>query len=199
MLAGVLEAAINRLLALDPASAERVLRLEGKCLQLDLEGLGISLFLGFGSGYVRVDLDSEQEPDTVIGGSPVALFSMAAPGEAAQWGLPGSKVTISGDAALARDIERLFSRLEPDWQQPFSELFGDTAGFQLASGLQQGFEALRDAAFTTADIAGRYFRDETGELVSTMELDAFSRSVDALNDATERLEARLRAMTEDME
>lgn len=196
LLAGLLEAATNRVLALDPASAKRVLGLQGKCLQLDLEGLEISLYLSFESGNVLVSLTHEGEPDTVISGSPFALFNMAAPGDSAQWGLPGSDVNITGNASLARDVERLFSRLDPDWQRPATELFGDVLGFQLATGFQQGLAALRQAADSTADMAARYFRDETGELLRPAELAEFGRAVDALSDAADRLQARLDSLKE---
>ncbi len=196
MMAGFLEAGVNRVLALDPESAARLLKLQGKMLQLDLEGLAITLYLSFDSGNVQVALDSESEPDAVISGTPMALFAMAAPGNVSNWGLPGSSVQISGDANLARDIERLFSKLDPDWEQPLSDILGDVLGFQLASGLKQGVEAVRTAAETTTNMAGAYFRDETNVLVRPSELGEFNQAVDRLNDATERLEARIRNLAE---
>ena len=192
MLAGFIEAGVNRVLALDPESSKRILKLQGKTLQLDLEGLDITLFLGFDSGHIQVSLDSAAEPDTLISGTPLALFAMAAPGDAENWGLPGSNVHISGDANLARDIERVFSKMEPDWEKPLSDLLGDTLGFQFASGLRQGVEAVRTAAESTAEMAGSFFRDESEVLVRPAELKEFNLAVDSLNDAIERLEARIR-------
>jgi ubiquinone biosynthesis protein UbiJ len=194
LLAGFLEAGVNRVLALDPASEQRLLKLQGKTLQLDLEGLEISLFLSFDSGNVQVGLESDTEPDTLIRGTPVALFSMAAPGDAERWGLPGSNVHIEGDANLARDLERLFSKMEPDWEKPITDLLGDVLGFQLASGLKQGVAAVQAAAEGAGEAAGAFFRDDSEELVRPGELDEFNRAVDTLNDALGRLEARLRAL-----
>jgi ubiquinone biosynthesis protein UbiJ len=191
LLAGFLEAAVNRVLALDPDAVARLARLEGKTLQVNLEGLGIELYFTFDYGSVQVQLDSNLKPDTVVSGSPVALFAMAAPEEIGDWGLPGSGVRIEGDARLAQDIGKLFSRLQPDWEGPLAELLGDTLGFQVASGLRQGAEAVREAAQTTAELATGYFRDESGLLVPPSELRAFSRAVDDLNDAVDRLQARI--------
>ncbi len=192
MMAGLLEAGINRVLALDPESEKRLLKLQGKVLQLNLDGLEITLFLGFDSAHVRVDLDAEAEPDTVISGTPIALFAMAAPSDAGNWGLPGSSVQISGDANLARNIERVFSQMDPDWEKPLTDILGDVVGFQLASGLKQGVDAVREAAKSTVDMAGTYFRDETNVLVRPSELKEFNSAVDGLNDAIERLEARIK-------
>lgn len=194
--AGLLEAGLNRALALDPKSAKRLLVLQDKCLQLDIEDLDITLYLAFDSGHATVSLDFDREPDTVISGTPAALFGMAARDAAGAWGLPGSDVRIAGNANLARDIERMFSQLEPDWQTPASGLIGEVAAFQLTTGIGQGVEALRRAAGNGAEMAATYFRDETGELVGRAELAGFSEAVDTLSDAADRLQARLEALAE---
>lgn len=196
LLASTLEAAVNRVLALDAESAGRLGKLEGRVLQLDVEGLGISLFLTSAYGNVQIGLQAEEEPDTVISGTPFALFAMAAPGDAANWGLPGSRVQISGDANLARDMEQVFSRLDPDWEGPLAGLFGDVLGFQFAAGLRQGVAAVREAAQSTAEMAGAYLRDEAPSLVRPFELKSFGDDVDKLREAVERLEKRLRQMQE---
>lgn len=194
--AGLLEAALEKVLVLDPLSAERLLRLQGRCLQVNLEGLGIGLFLTFESGNLRVNLDSDREPDTVITATPSALFSMAAPGEPGDWGLPGSSVHITGDAGLARELERIFSKLEPDWQQPLNAVLGDTLGFQVASGLRQGIQAFKNAAGEGGQMAGAWLRDDSGLLAGAEELREFCNSVDVLSDAADRLQARVDLLKE---
>jgi ubiquinone biosynthesis protein UbiJ len=154
MLALSLETAINHVLQLDMESPSRVKKLEGKLLQVDLEGLNITLFFTFKHGVVRVRLDADGTPDTVISGTPVALFSMAEP-EEADWGLPDSKVQINGDASLARDLERIFRKLEPDWEGPLAGMLGDVVGHQAAQGIRHGVEAVRE----TAKNAGKVFAD----------------------------------------
>ena len=194
MFAGLLEAAANRVLAMDKESATRLARLEGKLLQLDLDGLGIRVFFSFEYGTLSVSLEAEEEPDTVISGSPVALFAMAASNEISDWGLPGSSVRIEGNANLARDVERVFSQLDPDWESPLAELLGDTLGFQLSQGLRQGAEAVQQAARTAAEMAAGYFRDESGVLVKPAEMNAFNVGVDQLRESVDRLEARIREL-----
>ena len=194
--AGLLEAAVNQVLAMDNNSADRVARLEGKLLQLDLEGLGITLFFTFEYGSVGVSLDAEETPDTTISGTPAALFSMAAPDGVSEWGLPGSSVRIEGDANLARDAERLFSHLDPDWERPLARILGDTLGFQVSEGLKQGVGAVQEAARTTADLAVGYFRDESGTLVGTAEMNAFNTGVEELRGAVDGLEARIKALAD---
>jgi ubiquinone biosynthesis protein UbiJ len=186
-----LEAAINRVLALDPEAAGRLDKLEGRVLELDVEGLGITLFMTTRYGAVHIDLDSAPEPDTTIRGTPLALFNMAAPAKVEAWGLPGSRVHISGDANLARDMERVFRQLDTDWERHLSTILGDVVGYQVAAGLRQGAETLREVLRSSADMAGAYLRDEAPGLVRPAELEAFSREVENLTRTLAELEARL--------
>jgi ubiquinone biosynthesis protein UbiJ len=158
MLAFALESAINHVLQMDMESPVRVKKLEGRLLQLDLKGLGITLYFTFKHGVVRVRLEAEGSPDTVISGTPVALFSMAEP-EEADWGLPESKVQINGDASLARDLERIFSKLEPDWEGPLAGMLGDVAGHQVAQGLRQGVETARETARSASKVLSDVLKD----------------------------------------
>ena len=159
MLALALETAINQVLQLDLESPQRVKKLQGRLLQLDLEGIGISLFFTFKYGNVKVNLDADTEPDTIISGTPVALFSMAEP-EEANWGLPDSKVSINGDASLARDLERIFSKLDPDWESPLIGILGDNAGYQAAQGVRQGIEAAKSTARTLGEMLNSYMNKD---------------------------------------
>lgn len=158
MLALTLETAINHVLQLDMESPSRVRKLEGKLLQVNLDGLNITLYFTFKHGVVRVRLDADGTPDTVISGTPVALFSMAEP-EEADWGLPKSKVQINGDASLARDLERIFRNLEPDWEAPLAGLLGDVAGHQAAHGIRRGLDTARKTARTAGEVLSEFIKD----------------------------------------
>jgi ubiquinone biosynthesis protein UbiJ len=197
LLAATLETAINRTLALDDSSSERLQRLDGKMLRLELQGLGIALFFAFQGAHVEVGTRSRYEPDTVISGSPFALFSMAAPDEAARWGEPASRVTITGDATLARDLERLFSQLDPDWEGRLARLLGDVWGHQVAAGLRAGAEQAKQSANSAGEMLREYLQGSRGPLARTEEIEAFGATVDELGEDVERLAARIRKATDD--
>ncbi len=196
ILAAMLETGINRVLALDDASSARLERLDDRMLQLDLEGLGITLYFAFNGGHVEVGTRSQYEPDTVISGSPFALFSMAAPEEAARWGSPGSRVNISGDATLARDLEQLFSQLDPDWEGRLAQLLGDVWGHQVAAGLRAGARQAKESAGNAGDMLSEFLQRNRGPLTRSDEVEEFGAAVEELDEATERLEARVRKLTE---
>ena len=196
ILAAMLETAINRVLALDEETPARLQHLDGRMLQLDLEGVGISLYFAFTATRVHVSIDTSDEPDTIISGSPFALFSMAVPEGDSGWGGTGSRVNISGDATLARDLERLFSRLDPDWESTLSNLFGDVWGHQVAAAIRSGAEQAKEAAGKTAEMVSEYLKRDDGTLVEVAEISAFADAVDKTRDAVERLEDRLTIMQE---
>jgi ubiquinone biosynthesis protein UbiJ len=192
MLATSLEVAINHLLSMDEGSSARLAQLDGKLLRLELDGVGINLNFAFSSQRVAISLESGDEADTVVRGTPAALFAMAIPDGEGNWGTAGSRVQISGDATLARDLERLFSRLDPNWEKQIAKWFGDVWGYQVASGVRgaagQARQTMSDLEGMTADFLNR----KGSPLAQQEEITDYGQSVDALRDATERLEARLR-------
>ncbi len=189
ILAAMLETGINRILALDENTPDRLQRLDDRMLRLHLEGIGITLFFAFNSQRVEVGTHSDYEPDTVISGSPAALFSMALPDEAGYWGTPESRVTITGDANLARDLERLFSRLDPDWEGSLSRVLGVVWGHQVAAGLRAGAGQFRDSAENAGEMIGEFLKRNQGPLANPDEIKAFAEAVEETQDAVERLES----------
>ena len=199
ILAAMLESAINRLLDLDEDTPARLERLEGRMLQLDLEGVGITLFFAFNGLQVEVGTRSEYEPDTVISGSPAALFAMAVPDEIGNWGTSESRVSITGDANLARDLERLFSRLDPDWEGRLSRIFGDVWGHQVAAGFRAGVEQAKDNAENAREMIIEYVQQNQGPVIRREEMEEFSATVEDTRDWAERLETRIGEMEESQE
>lgn len=195
----MLESALNRLLDLDQDSPERLERLEGRMLQLVIEGLGISLYFAFNRGQVEVGTRSSFEPDTVISGSPVALFSMAVPDDMGSWESPESRVSIQGDANLARDLERLFSRLDPNWEARLSRVFGDVWGHQVAAGLRAGAEQARESASSAGEMISEYLQEKHSPVVRKAEVDELTESIEDSLDWLNELEQRISELEESSE
>lgn len=196
-----MEASINRLLASDQNSGERLSKLDGRRVRLQLDDLAITLDFIFTAHRLKVSLDTAAEADTpqadtLISGSMPALFAMAMPNEDGRWGGPGSRVKISGDATLARDVERLFSRLDPDWEAGLARFTGDVLGHQLATGLKSFAAGLKSTGDNLQQMATEYLHSEQSPLAQPQEQSSFADEVDRLRDATERLEARIRILAE---
>jgi len=196
ILAAMLESAINRLIQLDDGSPARLDRLEGRMLQLDIETVGITLYFAFNGHRVEVGTRSSYVPDTVISGSPAALFAMAVPDEIVHWGSPQSRVTITGDANLARDLERLFSQLDPDWEGRISRIFGDVWGHQITAGLKAGVQQARESAGSASQMVNEYMEQNQAPVIRREELDEFAGAVEEAREAMEALESRIHQLEE---
>ena len=106
-------------------------------------------------------------------------------------GVGVGKMKIAGDADLARQLQKLAERFDPDWNLPFTDLFGDVLGVQVASAARAAFRTGRDGAMQLARHGVEFLTEESRDLVGRAELDAHLDDVDALRDRVERLAARM--------
>src|SRR5690606_19637697 len=104
---------------------------------------------------------------------------------------PVGKVRVSGDAELARQLQRLAERFDPDWQQPFVSVFGDVIGVQVANAFAGALRQARELGHSLAQSAAEYVTEESRDVVPRAELDAFHDDVDVLRDDVDRLAARV--------
>ena len=103
---------------------------------------------------------------------------------------PG-KVEISGDAELARRIEKLLRGFRPDIEEAFARTFGDVLGVPLARALHSAFAWTRESAQSFAQDSAAFLRDDTRDLVAPAEVDALLDDIDALRERADRIAARV--------
>ncbi len=187
----LLQAALNRALALDPDAAPRLAALEGRALSVHLRGPGLALTLGVQSGALTVGPPAA-DAALRVGLTPGALLKLAlARGDGAL--APGA-VEIAGDAELARRLERLAREFRPDFEQAFADSFGEVLGVPLARAFASGLAAVRRGAKHAAEDGADWLRDEARLTPSRAEVEDFLDAVDALRERADRLDARLAAL-----
>ena len=184
-----LEQALNRLVELDPDTAEALRGLGGRRIGLALEAPPIALELAVADGRLVVG-PPQDEPDlgvrATISGVLSQLPFLRTPGAP-----PVGKVRINGDAELARTVQHLAQRFDPDWEKPFADLLGPIIGPQVARVLREAFQAGAGFAKGFSRDAADYLTEESRDIVGKAELAAFHDDVDELRDQVERLAARL--------
>jgi ubiquinone biosynthesis protein UbiJ len=186
-----LEAALNRALALDPDARDGLRALDGRRIALHVAAPKLALQVTVAGDRLQVGpVEDSSEADLAVRSTLGALLAQlpffrndAAP--------PVGKLRIEGDADLARRLQRLAERFDPDWQQPFASVFGDVLGVQIANALRAGFRHARDAGGAFAANAVEYVTEESRDVVGRDELNAFHDDVDALRDDVERVAARV--------
>jgi ubiquinone biosynthesis protein UbiJ len=186
-----LETALNRALALDPETRAALAPLDGRSVELAVESPPLELRISVAGERLQVGpVDAGREPDLGVRATLGGLLSQL-PIFRRDDAPPVGRMRVSGDADLARRLQRLAERFDPDWQQPFAVVFGDVVGVQVANAVASGLRHARDAGRDFAGVAAEYVTEESRDVVPRAELDAFHDDVDTLRDDAARLAARV--------
>ncbi len=189
-----LEAALNRALALDPDTRDALKPLAGRRITLAVEAPPLALEIRVDGDSLRVGpVNASEEPDLAVRSTLGGLLSQL-PFLRRDDAAPVGRVRVSGDAELARRLQTLAGRFDPDWQQPFVAVFGDVIGVQVANAMRSALRQARKAAGNLAESAAEYVTEESRDVVGRAELNAFHDDVDAIRDDVERLAARIRRL-----
>ena len=189
-----LEVALNRALALDPDTRTALAALDGQRIALTLESPSLAMQIGVAGERLTVGpVDPSLEPDLAVRstlGGVLAQLPFLANARRSN-SAPAGRVKVSGDAALARRLQQLATRFDPDWQQPFVKAFGEILGVQIAQTLRAALLQARRSAKDLAETAAEYVTEESRDVVARAELDAFHDDVDVIRDDVERMAARI--------
>lgn len=189
-----LESALNRALTLDDDTRQALSRLDGRHVALHLASPPLAMSIRVDGEALRVGpVEADADPDlsvrTTIGGLFGQLQTLLGAGD--DHATPSGRLRIEGDAELARALQRLAQRFDPDWQRPFVAAFGDVVGVQVANAAASALKGARRAGQEFASTAAEYVVEESRDVVGKHELDAFHDDVDVLRDDVERVAARV--------
>lgn len=194
VLGRALEAALNRLLELDPETKSRLAALDGRAVTVDFKGAAPSLRLMVEGERLRVGPAFAGDSALRVAATPGMLLSMALARGRDDALTPG-RVEIAGDAELARRLEQIATRFAPDFDEAFARVFGDVLGFQLARGVRGALAWSRNSARNLARDTAEFLSEEGRNLVARAELERFLDEVDSLRERADRLDARVRRLT----
>ena len=184
-----LELALQRVLALDVETRTRLLALEGRRIGVDLRGTGLALAIQVRDGHLKVGPHWEKSADLNLRAAPASLLAFALRRD--DDAMPPGKVEISGDADLARRMEKLFRGFKPDIEEAFAKTFGDTLGVPLARSLHRAFVWSADSATALARDAADFVLEESRDAIAPAEMEQFLDDVDAVRERADRLAARV--------
>lgn len=184
-----LEKALNQCLKLDPDSLAKVTELEGKVIALQVEGLGIEIFLVPTEDGLRVQSVFEGAPDVTIRGG---VFSLARMGLSDQPSNHfGKGVEMDGDTEVGRKMQRILEGLDLDWEEQLSRFSGDVVAHQVGNVVRGFADWGRKAAETFSRDVAEYLQEESRDLVVKEELTPFLDQIDVLRSDVDRLALRI--------
>jgi ubiquinone biosynthesis protein UbiJ len=204
-----LEAALNRAIDLDPDTRAALQLLEGRSVVLALDAPAgreadpLALRMTVAGARLQVGPATPEggaQPDLAVRSTLGGALSLGmrallprllgTPADEAD-AMPVGRLRIEGDAELARRMQRLAERFDPDWQLPFTRVFGEVIGVQVANGVAAALRGAREGGRKLAETTAEYLTEESRDVVPRAELDAFFDDVDTLRDDVERMAARV--------
>ena len=187
----VLESALNRALALDPDTRAALPALSGRSVDLVLQSPPVALSIRVDGQALRVGPPSPVAARELgVSATLGAVLAQLSPWRDEQ-AAPVGQLSISGDADLARRVQRLAQRFDPDWDAALARVFGEVAGHQLGKALRGGMGWARESAAALARDGADWLTEEAREVIGAAELAAFLDEVDQLRDDVERLQVRV--------
>lgn len=186
-----IEQAINGLLAIDPIRKERLARLHGKRIALDVRDWNITLiFVPDANGDIQLFSGNVDDADGWIRGAPFD-FAETAMQERKEDQVFKGKIELGGDTHLAQTFSTILSELDPDWEELLSSLAGDATAHQIGNAFRAMFKwGERNTRVLQADL-GEYLTEESRLLPTAFEFEEWREQVENLRDDVERLAARL--------
>ena len=188
-----LGAVLDRAIALDPQMREQLAAIDGRRIGIELRGTGLALAIEARDGRLQVGPHWVQASNLNVRAAPASLLAFALRRDADAPQPPG-KVEISGDADLARRLEKLFRNYRPDIEEAFAKTFGDVIGVPLARAFERAFTWSRESAKALVQDGAEFLREETRDLIAPAEMEQFLDEVDALRERGDRLQARVGAV-----
>lgn len=187
-----LEQAINAALALDPHTVNRLRRMDDKVIALALEGLGFTLYVQSLDGHLRLMAAWDGPVDTTLRGAPFSLLRMGS-GRTGE-GLFRGGVEIDGDVELGQQFQRVFEKIDIDWEEHLSRLCGDVIAHQLGNVARDLRHWAERSLEHLQQDAADYLQEEREALPLEWEVEEFYQQVDTLRGDVDRMEARLKRL-----
>lgn len=200
MLFAPLESVLNRNIAASAAARAACQRLGGKTLALNFisapQTVLLHLNLRCADGRIAISTKDAGDASATLTGTPLAFFSMAGTPQP-ETAMRSGSVRIEGDAETAQAFRDLLKAAQPDVEEELSRVLGDVAAHQLGNFARGAFKFGQRVANTFAQNVAEYLQEESRDVVGRIELDEFNHAVDALRDAVDRAEARLKNVMRD--
>jgi len=193
VLGRALEAALNRVVDLAPDTRTALRPLDGRAITLDFRSTPLAMRIAVAGDRLAIGPAFGGESALRVTAAPSALLAMALSRGRDEATTPG-RVDVSGDADLARRLERIANKFEPDFDEAFARVFGDVAGYQIARGVRRALATVRGGAEAFARDTAEYLSEEGRVIVPKAEVDVFLDDVDAIRERADRLDARVKRL-----
>ncbi|MBN7820764.1 SCP2 domain-containing protein [Bowmanella yangjiangensis] len=189
LLAGALELALNKVLALDPNSQKRLAELDGKRMRIKLQEMPWPLTFVF-SSRIDVLMDQEQPVDCAMALSLSHLNEMQDPANISAL-IQDKKLSLNGDMHTAQSFAALMKELDIDWEEHISRYTGDVIAHESVRLVKNIHQRAKSHFLQLGQIIKDGALQEKQLVPHPLAIEDFSQEVNRLRADTARFEARL--------
>ena len=184
-----LESLLNRNIQGSSRARGLLAQVTGKSLEIRVAATPFRVRVEAEENRISIARGGDAPADATIEGTPLSLARLAAP-DTIQAFRSGS-LQISGDAEIAQGFQKLFAAAQPDFEEELSRVTGDAFAHHVASLAHRAMRFGLKARDTFAQNVAEYLTEEGRDVPARYEVDELLAGVDAIREATDRLEARL--------
>jgi ubiquinone biosynthesis protein UbiJ len=184
-----LESLLNRNISGSSRARALLAQVAGKSLEIRVAATPFRVRIEAAEDRIAIGSGSDAAADATIEGTPLSLARLAAPDTTQAFRSGGLQIT--GDAEIAQGFQKLFAAAQPDFEEELSRVTGDAFAHHLASLAHSALRFGLKARDTFAQNVAEYLTEEGRDVPARFEVDEFLADVDAVREATDRLEARL--------
>ena len=189
---------MNQWLKLDDDSQQRLKKLSGKSLQVTIKELPWPLLFSFSEQIdvrtvMTLENDSEPSPEPVDCLIELNLETLPKLKDSSQLTqlIQQKQLNLIGDMYVAQTFSALLKDLDVDWEEQLSHYTGDVMAHQTFTTMRALFDTAKSQIEQGAIELGEHLTQSNSIAVKPSEMLEFSRSVNDLRSASERLSARI--------
>lgn len=185
--------AINRILNLDPDSAHRLKKLQGKTISIELLPFHFIFHCCFNENGVIVKEGPTENADTNISGTPLQMLNVMLLKNERQRFF-SEDLMMEGNAEIGQEMIRLFDELYIDWEEMLSHLVGDVSAHHVGRFVDSVTDWLTQAKKNIGQDMSEFMHEEARLFPARLALQDFFDDIDALRMDVDRIEAKIKLL-----
>lgn len=193
MLLDLIELASNRALDHDPATQERLRKLQGKTMTLHIRPIEQSLSVTPYPEGLEFSRNTAEDVDVKLSATIGAMVKISRDGiDNAE--LKSGELEITGDPIVGQRFAQVLADLDVDWEALLAEHIGDSPARVVSFAAGQAKEFAQESRTRLEGFINQILTDDLGVVANKDEVEPFLDAVDVIKSDVERLLARIKRL-----
>jgi len=190
MLLDLLELASNKTLEHDPETVERLKRLQGKTMTLNIKSIGQSISVTPFPEGLEFSHDAPDQVDVTLSATLGAMIKISRDGMDNAELEPG-ELEIAGDPIVGQRFAAVISQLNINWEALLAEQIGESPAKVVTYAAGQAKEFADESRNKFKEFISALIKEDMQLVADKQEVEDYLDSVDTIRADVDRLSARL--------